>query len=108
MHFQSTPRVCILRCCEITPVECSARDGLEKSAAATPTQYDSFCLIRTLVEKAAEKERARAAAEEWAQWSSCLGEHAPAGAKAKRDKWRRIASSRAALALINMRSPDEI
>jgi hypothetical protein len=47
---------------------------------------------------------ARAAAEEAALWDRCFGENAPADPKAKTARIIRVASMRAALAIVNRRS----
>jgi hypothetical protein len=61
-------------------------------------------LVCALIQKAIADERARAAAREVADYSLCFGPNAPVGAKAKYHKIIRVASTRMAIALLNLPS----
>lgn len=101
------------RPCIFLPSECvgngcfpgTASDQTPKKLGGSTNECVWVIRFRNMIQKAIEDDRARAAAEEWAQWSQCFGEDAAAGEKAKRRKIIKIASARAALSILNRPDP---
>lgn len=93
--------------CIACPSKCPvhATSGWPAMNIATLTnQCAAAALVCELVQTAILNERARAAAREVADYSFCFGPNAPVGAKARYHRIIRVASTRMAIALLNLPS----